>query len=150
MAVSKRVPADSSNDVRKSADSAVVADNGAYRNRAAPRAPLIREAPPPRAAAVIDRPFRILAEDSTNNRLVVPGYLKGTPYLLDHAENGEIAVRKFAAGHHDAILMDIQMPAMDGYEAIAAIRRLEQDDRRRLTPIIRLPLPPMKKTYQGV
>jgi len=91
------------------------------------------------AAKVINKPLRILlAEDSPDNRLLVEAYLKGTPYRLDHAENGEVAVRKFMTGHYDTILMDIQMPVMDGYEAAAEIRRLEQSDHRRPTPIIAL------------
>ncbi len=88
---------------------------------------------------VIDKPLRILlAEDSADNRLLVEAYLKNTPYQLDPAENGEIAVHKFAAGHYDVILMDIEMPVMDGYQAIAEIRRREQGDHRRPTPIIAL------------
>jgi CheY-like chemotaxis protein/HPt (histidine-containing phosphotransfer) domain-containing protein len=91
------------------------------------------------AAVVVNKPLRILlAEDSADNRLLVEAYLKNTPYRLDYAENGEVAVHKFATGHYDVILMDIEMPVMDGYEAIAEIRRLVQSDHRRTTPIIAL------------
>jgi CheY-like chemotaxis protein/HPt (histidine-containing phosphotransfer) domain-containing protein len=91
------------------------------------------------ATALVNKPLRILlAEDSPDNRLLVEAYLKNTAYRLDHADNGEVAVRKFATGHYDVILMDIEMPVMDGYEAIAEIRRLEQSDHRRTTPIIAL------------
>ncbi|MGZ6241413.1 MAG: PAS domain S-box protein [Candidatus Binataceae bacterium] len=99
----------------------------------------LKRATPSRAAVVLKKPLRILlAEDSPDNRLLVEAYLKDTPYQLDHAENGEVAVHKFMTGHYDAILMDIQMPVMDGYEAVAEIRRLEQGDHRRPTPIIAL------------
>jgi len=91
------------------------------------------------AAMLVKKPLRILlVEDSPDNRLLVEAYLKGTPYQLDYAENGEIAVHKFMTGHYDAVLMDIQMPVMDGYEAAAEIRRLERSDHRRPTPIIAL------------
>ncbi len=88
---------------------------------------------------LINKPLRILlVEDSLDNRLLVEAYLKDTPYRLDHAENGEVAVRKFMSEHYDAILMDIQMPVMDGYEAVAEIRRLERSGHRDPTPIIAL------------
>jgi PAS domain S-box-containing protein len=91
------------------------------------------------AAMLVKKPLRILlVEDSPDNRLLVEAYLKATPYRLEHAENGEVAVRKFMTGHFDAILMDIQMPVMDGYEAAAEIRHLERSDHRRPTPIIAL------------
>ncbi len=99
----------------------------------------IQQVAPRSAAMLVKKPLKILlAEDSPDNRLLVEAYLKGTPYQLDHAENGEIAVHKFMTGHYDAVLMDIQMPVMDGYEAAAEIRRLEQSDHRRPTPIIAL------------
>jgi PAS domain S-box-containing protein len=112
------------------------AGNGAH---AAGHDAFIQRAAPPGAALLVKRPLRILlAEDSPDNRLLVEAYLKETPYLLDHAENGEVAVRKFMSVHYDAILMDIQMPVMDGYEAVAEIRRLERGGHRRPTPIIAL------------
>ncbi len=99
----------------------------------------IQRGAPRTAAVVVNQPLRILlAEDSADNRLLVEAYLKNTPYRLDHAENGGLAVHKFATGHYDLILMDIEMPVMDGYEAIAEIRHLEHSDHRRTTPIIAL------------
>ena len=65
-------------------------------------------------------------------------YLKSTHYHLDTAENGEIAVRKFTSAQYDLILMDIQMPVMDGYSATRAIRRLERERGLARTPIIAL------------
>ncbi len=117
---------------RKELDTAPVTERSAGRHEA-----FIRRAAARHAAVLVKRSLRILlAEDSADNRLLIEAYLKDTPYQLDQAENGEVAVRKFMTGHYDAILMDIQMPLMDGYEASAEIRRREQSDHRRPTPII--------------
>ncbi len=126
---------------------AAAADGHAYRNGGAATGAADAAAVPPGAArpravargatAMVTRPLRILlAEDSPDNRLLIEVYLKSTPYRLDYAEDGEAAVRKFMTAQYDAILMDLQMPVMDGYEAVAEIRRLEQTGHRRRTPII--------------
>jgi CheY-like chemotaxis protein/HPt (histidine-containing phosphotransfer) domain-containing protein len=64
--------------------------------------------------------------------------LKDTPYRVDIAENGAIALEKFTAGHYDLVLMDRQMPVMDGLTATRAIREWEQANHRPLTPIVAL------------
>jgi len=80
------------------------------------------------------QPARILvAEDSPDNRLLVQVYLKGSPYQLTFEEDGKAAVDRFAASDFDLILMDVQMPVMDGIAATCAIRTLE---RERLAPSI--------------
>ena len=91
-------------------------------------------------------PLRILlAEDSFESRLLVGAYLKGARYQLDTAENGEIAVRKFTSAHYDLILMDIQMPVMDGYAAAREIRRWERERGLARTPIIALTASALKE-----
>lgn len=83
------------------------------------------------------RPLRILlAEDSADNVLIIRLYLKNYPYTIDVAENGGEAVDLYAENAYDLVLMDIQMPGMDGYEATERIRRIEQDRGIARTPII--------------
>ncbi|HZT05730.1 MAG TPA: response regulator, partial [Chloroflexota bacterium] len=80
------------------------------------------------------RPLRILAaEDTIDNRILLQLYLRGTGHTLDLVEHGGAAVERFEAGTYDLILMDVQMPTMDGYSATRAIREIE---RRRGSPPI--------------
>ena len=95
------------------------------------------------------RPLNILlAEDTEDNRLLVKAYLKKTPYRIDIAENGEIAVEKFISERYELILMDIQMPVMDGYEATRSIRKWEMEKRKEATPIIALTAHAQKEAEQ--
>ena len=90
----------------------------------------------------------LLAEDSADNRLLIAAYLKNTPHRLDTAENGAIAVNKFAAGHYDLILMDMQMPVMDGYEATREIRKWQSECAMAPVPIIALTASALKEDVQ--
>lgn len=80
----------------------------------------------------------LLVEDSQHNRFLVQSYMKETSYQLDTAENGEIAVGKFTSGAYDLVLMDVQMPVMDGYTATQVIREWEKEHGVEPTPIIAL------------
>ncbi len=94
------------------------------------------DTPPP----IVDRPLKILfADDSADNRTLIRAFLKKTPYHLDEVENGRQAIDGFiAAGDYDLVLMDIQMPLVDGYAATRAIRDWEREHNRARTPIIAL------------
>ncbi len=84
-------------------------------------------------------PMRILiTEDSPDNRLLIAAFLKKTGSTLDEAEDGEQAVEKFRSGHYDAVLMDMQMPVMDGYTAVRKMREWEREHGFARTPIIAL------------
>jgi len=85
------------------------------------------------------RALRILmAEDSEDNQTLIETYLKKTPYTLVIVQNGEEAVARFQTETFDLILMDMQMPVVDGYEAARAIRDLETQTQAKRTPILAL------------
>ncbi|MDP1738555.1 MAG: ATP-binding protein [Caulobacter sp.] len=80
----------------------------------------------------------LMAEDSPDNRTITLAYLEDTPYSIDIAETGKAALEMFKAGDYDLVLMDRQMPVMDGLAAARAIRAWEKATDRAPTPIIAL------------
>jgi len=80
----------------------------------------------------------LLAEDSQDNVLLIEAYLKASGYTADVARNGEIALEKFITGTYDVVLMDVQMPIMDGYSASRRIRQWEADNNATPVPILAL------------
>lgn len=87
----------------------------------------------------IDRPVRILlAEDHPTNQRVVSLILEPLGVDLQIAQNGWEAVEAFATGAYDIVLMDVQMPVLDGHSATREIRALEARTGRGHTPIVSL------------
>ena len=80
----------------------------------------------------------LLVEDSVANQRVGAGMLRKLQHTVRIVANGAAAVETCAAERFDVILMDLQMPGMDGYEATRAIRRREQDEGAAKTPIVAL------------
>lgn len=73
----------------------------------------------------------LLAEDNEVNAMIAVEILQEMGAEVDVAENGEVAVERFSAqpaGHYDFILMDVQMPVMDGRTATRHIRALNRED----------------------
>ncbi len=88
-------------------------------------------APARTESAVLAGKRILLAEDNDINWEIANELLSSMGLELDRAENGQICLEKFQQSpvhHYDAILMDIRMPVMNGYQATEAIRALERED----------------------
>lgn len=90
----------------------------------------------------------LLVEDSEDNRFLVQAYLKKTSCRIDTAENGQVAIEKFLSTVYDLILMDMQMPVIDGYTATREIRRIESEGGHKRIPIIALTAHALKEDFQ--
>ncbi len=88
----------------------------------------------------------LLADDSEDNVFLIVSYLKGSGCVVDVAENGRIAVDKFEAAGYDLVLMDVEMPEMDGYTAVRTMRRSSKEQGRR-TPILALTAHAFEEAY---
>jgi two-component system, cell cycle response regulator DivK len=75
----------------------------------------------------------LMVEDQEDNRQIIRDMLAGTDYEITEAEDGEQALAAIAKQRPDLILMDIQLPVMDGY---TATRQIKADPTLRSIPII--------------
>ena len=80
----------------------------------------------------------LLVEDYLPNRRIIQAYLKKNPVVLDKAENGQEALERYKTKRYDLVLMDLEMPVMDGLTATRAIRKWEKEQRKPAVPIIAL------------
>lgn len=105
-----------------------------------------QQAPPPTHVAaapsvqvLASRPLRVLvAEDTRINMQLARMLLQKKGYLVDEAENGQLALDALAHQQYDLVLMDCMMPVMDGYEATRRLRALEAAGNGIRTPVIAL------------
>jgi CheY-like chemotaxis protein len=105
--------------------------------RAAPQLKAIPVAP--KSYEIATRNLRLLVvDDSADNRSLIKAYLKKMPWKFEFAENGAEAVTFFTSQVFDVVLMDIQMPVMDGNTATRTIREWERQHGHARTPVIAL------------
>ncbi|MFT4737027.1 MAG: PAS domain S-box-containing protein [Cyclobacteriaceae bacterium] len=88
-------------------------------------------------AAIRDDIHLLVAEDNNGNRILIESLFKKWDISFDFAFDGKQAFEKIQLKHYDMVLMDLQMPEMDGYEATKAIRNLPSTKYREI-PIIAL------------
>jgi hypothetical protein len=86
----------------------------------------------------------LVAEDYDVNFLVVERFLTRGGYLVDRAATGLAAVEAASANRYDAILMDLEMPEMDGLEATRLIRTREKE-----TGMLPVPILALTATHDG-
>ncbi|MEP6883460.1 MAG: response regulator [Gammaproteobacteria bacterium] len=101
-------------------------------------APAISTMAAPSSSARGSAPKILLVEDNPVNREVAVAMLENLGCVIDSAENGRVAVEASQSGTYDVVLMDCQMPTMDGLTATGKIREREQTSGAARLPIIAL------------
>jgi CheY-like chemotaxis protein len=90
----------------------------------------------------------LLVDDSEFNRILIKEYLKHTKHIIVEAQNGQDALEKIKNNNIDIVLMDMQMPVMDGYTATKEIRKWELATNHLHTPIIAVTAYAMKEEQE--
>ncbi|MBF0379703.1 MAG: response regulator [Magnetococcales bacterium] len=103
---------------------------------------------PPSSQIVKEGLSILLADDAEDNCAILKAFLKNTHHQLTIVENGAKAVEQFKKGGFDIILMDIQMPVMDGYEATRKIREWERNNNFSPIPVLALTANAMKEDIE--
>jgi signal transduction histidine kinase/AmiR/NasT family two-component response regulator len=80
----------------------------------------------------------LLADDVEENRFLIRNYLKESACIIDEVENGALALEKFKQQVYDVVLIDSEMPVLDGYSATRAMRAFEKEHAQASTPILAL------------
>ena len=100
---------------------------------------LVAEMPPGPRASRCGKARRVLiVDDSANTRMLLHFFLKHAGFVADTAENGSAGLAKFAAIAFDVVLMDLELPDMDGFAAVRAMRQWEGERGEPPTPVVAL------------
>ncbi|MHC1704471.1 MAG: PAS domain S-box protein [Tenuifilaceae bacterium] len=88
--------------------------------------------------SILSKTYKVLiVEDNEINKIIAEKFLTKWGIIVDHAENGQIALEKIEKESFDLILMDLEMPVMSGYDATIAIRQMTDVTKQNI-PIIAL------------
>ncbi|MBF0153470.1 MAG: response regulator [Magnetococcales bacterium] len=98
--------------------------------------PLTAHAHTKSSGAFFEPSHVLVVDDSDDNQFLIQAFLKGSGWTHEFANHGEEAIGKYIEGRYDLILMDLQMPVMDGLTATKAIRSWEKVNNRLPIPII--------------
>lgn len=113
---------------------------------AEPKAVLTR--PLPVLPSSTDGARLLIAEDSVDNQLLLDAFLQGSGHHHVIVANGKEAVAKFASGEYDLVVMDVQMPVLDGLAATRQIREFEKRIGKAPTPVLALSANAFEKDVQ--
>ena len=91
-------------------------------NEPTPSAEVNQTTAPPAAKALLNRRV-LVVDDSETNRKLLQLMLRSAGAIVQHADNGEQAIQRAGVERFDIILMDMQMPILDGYAATTELRR---------------------------
>ena len=80
----------------------------------------------------------LLAEDSEDNMFIMQAFLRDQDVHIERAENGRIALDKMKLNRYDLVLMDVEMPILDGYETTRRLRVWENETEAFSVPIVAL------------
>jgi CheY-like chemotaxis protein len=80
----------------------------------------------------------LVVEDNRVNSTIAQRLLARAGYDVEVVDNGREAVQAVERANYDVVLMDVQMPGMNGFEATQAIREKEREERRSRTPVVAL------------
>jgi len=96
----------------------------------------LRRLPPTTEEAERERTLVLVVDDHPTNRMLLVRQVLALGYAAESAENGVLGLKEWTTGRFGMIVTDCNMPEMDGYEMTRAIRRIEEKERLKRTPIV--------------